>query len=94
MKRKWIVGIIAYFGLILLCVLVIYVIPSVRGMLVSTYLAEQGEISLTDEVEAYVIRDERVYVAGKSARVKQIAEAGKLYKAGTKVVEMTGEGVP
>lgn len=94
MKRKWLVGIIAYFGLILLCILVIYVIPSVRGMLVSTYLAEQGELSLTDEVEAYVIRDERVYVAGKQASVKHIAEEGKLYKAGTKVVEMTGDGVP
>lgn len=74
--------------------LVIYVIPSVRGMLVSTYLAEQGEISLTDEVEAYVVRDERVYVAGKSANVKHIADSSKLYKAGTRVVEMTGEGVP
>lgn len=94
MKRKWLVGIIAYVGLIAICMLVVYVIPSVRGMLVSTYLAEQGEISLTDEVEAYVVRDERVYVAGKPASVEHIADSSKLYKAGSKVVEMTGEGVP
>lgn len=94
MKKEWLKWGILYVALIFICVLVIYIIPSVRGILVKTYLAEQGEVSLTNEVEAYVVRDEKVYVAKNSADVKRVAEVGKLVKAGTKVVEMTGEGVP
>lgn len=93
-NRKIIGGAIAYGALILICVLIVYVIPSVQGMLVSTYLAEQGEINLTNEVEAYVVRDERVYVAKKSANIKRVADTGKLYKAGSNIVEMSGDGVP
>ena len=94
MKKNKLAWLIAYLGLILLCVVVIYVIPSVRGMLVSTYLAEQGEINLTNEVEAYVIRNEKVYVAKNATTVKRIAEEGQLYKAGSRIVEMSGEGLP
>ena len=93
-NRKLIAGVIGYGALILICVLVVYVIPSVRGMLVSTYLAEQGEINLTDEVQAYVVRNEKVYVTKKATNVKRVADTGKLYKAGSKIVDMSGEGVP
>ncbi len=93
-NKKLIGGVIAYVALILICVLIVYVIPSVRGMLVSTYLAEQGEIKLTNEVQAYVVRNEKVYVSEKAATIKRIAETGKLYKAGCKIVEMSGEGIP
>lgn len=93
-NKKLLTGVIAYFALIFICMLVIYVIPSVRGMLVDTYLAEQGEINLTNEVEAYVLRDEKVYVTKKATTIKRVAETGKLYKAGNKIVDMSGEGIP
>lgn len=94
MKKKALFGIIAYATLVLICVLAVYVVPSVRGMLVSTYLAEPGEINLTDSVDAFVVRDESVYLAKNSANVVRLADEGKLVKAGTQVVELEGEGVP
>ena len=94
MKKKAFLGVIVYAALILVCVLFVYIIPSIRGMMVSTYLAEPGEISLTDSVSAFIIRDESVYVAKKSTDIVRLADNGKLVKAGTQVVEMSGEGVP
>lgn len=94
MKKKAFLGLIVYAALILVCVLVVYIIPSIRGMMVSTYLAEPGEINLTNSVEAYIVRDETVYVAKKSSDVVRLADNGKLVKAGTQVVELSGEGVP
>lgn len=94
MKKKALIGLIIYAALILVCVVAVYVIPSVRGMLVSTYLAEPGEINLTDEVDAFIVRDETVYVAKTAKDVVRLADDGKLVKAGTQVVEFNGEGVP
>ena len=94
MKNKKVIGgVIAYGILIAICVLVIYIIPSVRGMLVSTYLAEQGEITITNEVQAYVVRNEKVYVSKQAATIKRVAETGKLYKAGSNIVQMSEEGL-
>ena len=94
MKNKKVIGgAIAYGILIAVCILIIYVIPSVRGMLVSTYLAEQGEITLTNEAEAYVVRNKKVYVSKQSTTIKRVAETGKLYKAGSSIVQMSGEGL-
>lgn len=91
--NKWLLWGAIYLGLILLCVLIVYIVPSVRGMLVRTYIAEQGEIRLTDEVTAYVVRDEEVYTAKKAGKVNRLAEEGKLVKAGTGVVEISGAGL-
>lgn len=92
-KNKQIVFLLAYLGLILLCALVVYVVPSVRGMLVKTYIAEQGELELKDNVDAYVVRDETVYLAANAGKVNRLAEKGKLVKAYTTVVEISGEGI-
>ena len=48
MKKKWIAAIIIYVALLIACIVVIYVVPSLRGMLEKTYVTEYGKID-TDQ---------------------------------------------
>lgn len=89
MKKKWITAIIIYLVLVLTCIIVVYAVPSVRGLLEKTYVTEFGTIDITDKVSAYIMRDETVYVAGHDYEVSRLAEPGKLIKARTPVVELT-----
>ena len=89
MKKKWIAAIIIYLALVIACIVVIYAVPSLRGMLEKTYVTEYGKIDITDEVSAYIVRDETVYVAAQNSEIKRVAKSDKLVKAGTRVVELT-----
>lgn len=88
MKKKWIAAIIIYLALLLACIIVIYAVPSLRGMLEKTYVTEYGKIDIADEVSAYIVRDETVYVAGQDSKVTRLAEPGVLTKAKTPIVEL------
>ncbi len=89
MSRKWIVAILVYIGLIALCCIVVYAVPSVRGMLEKTYIAQNGTIDVKDEVSGFIVRDETVYAAGQKSKINRLAETDKLVKAGTGIVELT-----
>ena len=89
MKKKWIAAIIIYLALVITCIVVIYAVPSLRGMLEKTYVTEYGKIDITDEVSAYIVRDETVYVAAQDSEIKRVAKPDRLVKAGTRVVELT-----
>ncbi|HHW94724.1 MAG TPA: hypothetical protein GX736_02200 [Mogibacterium sp.] len=93
MKKKWLVSLIIYLTLIALCALVIYIVPSVKGLLEKTYITESGEISVTDDVEAFIVRDETVYLAGRASTISRLADSDKLVKGGTRVVDISGEGL-
>ena len=88
LARKWIIAILVYVGLIALCCIVVYAIPSVKGMLERTYIAQNGTIDVKDEVSAFVVRDEIVYTAAERYMIKRVAETDKLVKADTKIVEL------
>ena len=89
MNKKRIAAILIYIGLIAVCVIALYVVPSVRGMLEKTYIAEYGSIDVTDEVSAFIVRDETVYTAEQPSKLNRLAEQGRLVKAGTTVVELS-----
>ncbi|MBE6028238.1 MAG: hypothetical protein E7227_06535 [Clostridiales bacterium] len=89
MSRKWIVAILVYIGLIALCCIVVYAVPSVRGMLEKTYIAQNGTIDVKDEVSGFIVRDETVYAAAEKSKINRLAETDKLVKADTRVVELT-----
>ncbi len=89
MKKKWIAAIGIYIGLFVICVIALYAVPSVRGMLEKTYIAEYGRIDVKDEVSAFLVRDEKVYIAKQDSDVNRLAEADKLVRANTRVVELT-----
>ena len=93
MKKKWLIGIIAYVGLLAICLIVVYLFPQVRGILTSTYIAEQGEISLSEDVTGYILRDETVYTAAAPSDIKRLAEEGTLYPANTQAVELSPGGI-
>ena len=88
-NKKWIVAVLVYIGLVALCCIALYVVPSVVGMFERTYIAEQGKIDVADEVSAFIVRDERVYVAAQKSTINRLADSDRLVKAGTKVVELT-----
>lgn len=89
MSKKWIAAIAIYLGLLTVCLVVLYAVPSVRGILEKTYIAEYGELDVKDEVSAFIVRDERVYLANQSSDVNRLIEEGKLVKAASAVVELT-----
>ena len=93
MKKTATKFIIGYVVAVAVCIICVYAIPSLRGMMIKTYITERGEINLTDETTGYVIRDEYVFTSKKAGTVKRIADSGKLIKAGTKVVSITGTGL-
>ena len=88
-NKKWIVAFLVYVGLVALCCIALYVVPSVIGMFERTYIAEHGKIDVADEVSAFIVRDERVYAASQKSSIKRLADSNTLVKAGTKVIELT-----
>jgi putative membrane fusion protein len=92
-NKKWIVAFLVYIGLVALCCVALYVVPSVVGMFERTYIAEHGKIDVADEVSAFIVRDERVYVAAQKSKINRLADSERLVKAGTKVVELTPSDV-
>ena len=88
MSKKWIAVIALYLGLLAACIVVLYAVPSVRGMLEKTYIAEFGTLDVKDEVLAFVVRDEQVYVAKQSSEINRLIEEGELVKAASAVVEL------
>lgn len=89
MKKKWLAVFIIYITLLAACLIVIYAVPSVKGMLEKTYVTEYGKIDITDEVSAYIVRDETVYVAAQDSEVERLADTDRLIKAKTKIVKLT-----
>ncbi len=72
-----------------MCCIALYVVPSVIGMFERTYIAEHGKIDVADEVSAFIVRDERVYVAGQKSSINRLADSNRLVNAGSRVVELT-----
>lgn len=87
--KKWLIAIVVYIGLIAVCCIAIYAVPFLGDKLERTYIAEYGSVDVTDEVSAFIVRDEKVYAASQPSRIKRLAEDGKLIIGNTKVVELT-----
>ena len=88
MKKKWLTAIIIYLVLLASCIVVVYAVPSVKGMLEKTYVAEFGKIDIADEVSAFIVRDETVYVAEQDSEVSRVAKEGSLVKATAHIVNV------
>lgn len=88
-NKKWIVAFLVYVGLVALCCIALYVVPSVVGMFERTYIAEHGKIDVADEVSAFIVRDEVVYAAAQKSKINRLADSNRLVKAGAKVIELT-----
>lgn len=81
-----------YIAAIIICIIFIYVIPSVENILERTYIAEPGTIVRSYDVDGFVVRDETVYVSDKAGSINRLIDSGQLVKGGSRVVEITGKG--
>lgn len=90
-SRKWIVAFLVYIGLIAICCIAVYAVPSVKGILERTYIAEYGKVDVKDEVTGFIVRDEVVYVAKNAGKINRLAEENTLVKAGARVIELKSE---
>lgn len=70
---------------------IIYIIPTVTGALVSSYTIEYGELKVSDETTAYLVRDEQVYTTENGGKANRYIEEGTLVRKGTTVMEVTGD---
>ena len=92
MMRK---GIITFFVLALIVLyVIIYLVPSVTGMLDSTYVVEYGVLSIHDDTTGFLIRNETVYAAETSGMVNRIQEEGALVRRGTRVIDISAASAP
>ncbi len=90
-NKKWI-WILIYLAAVAACIFVIYIIPSVAGLLEGTYVAEYGDIEVSDDAKAYVLRNEKVYTASKACNILQKAKEGQLVRVGTPIVAVAEGG--
>jgi len=91
MKKKWLTALIIYAGLVAICIVAIYVIPSVQGFLEQTYVAEYGSVEIADAIEGYIVRDETVYAASNAGTIERIQKEGELVTSGARVVELEAD---
>jgi len=67
---------------------VIYIVPKVSGALVSSYIAQYGQLKICDETTAYFVRNEKVYLAHASGQPNYFFEEGSLVRKDAKILEM------
>lgn len=91
-KRKASFWIAIYLILLVTVGLIIYLFPSVTGLLERTYIAEYGSVEVVDETSGWIIRNETVYTAPQAGEVTRNVVEGSLIKGGVTVVSFAGEG--
>jgi len=88
MKRRWF-WLILYTVAVALLAVIIYVAPSVAGLLDPSYIAKYGELTVTDEIDdAWIVRDETVYAANKSGSIERLSDDGALVSANDNVIKV------
>lgn len=87
MKRKK--RIIALFCTTLVILfIIIYAFPQVTGALKKTEIIEYGSLQVTDQVTAYIVRNEKVYFADKSGSIVYHAHEGEQVRKGMRILDI------
>lgn len=92
MSRKKKRPILIFVIILIVLYAIIYIVPKVSGALVSSYVAEYGELKISDETTAYFVRDEKVYVANANGKTNYFFENGSLIRKDTKVMQVKLNG--
>jgi hypothetical protein len=90
-KRFWSIFAI-YVAALVVVAIIIYAVPSLLGIFDSTYVAKYGTVEAKTDVQACILRDEKVYTASKSGKVSRLADDAELVRGGSNVVEISGQG--
>lgn len=91
MRRKgffWIV----YGAVAVILAVIIYLVPSIKNIMESTYVLEEGDLEIYDDVSGVVVRNETVYVSAEASSINRLSDEALLVKVGANVVELSGSG--
>lgn len=84
-KKKYIIFIIALFVLYL----VIYIVPKITGVFVSSYTVVYGELMFADEADGYFVKNETVYLANDGGKTNYYIDEDALVRKGTAIMEVS-----
>ena len=87
-KSRLIVGVVVFLAACVGLYAFIYVIPGISGALAKTAIVSYGNLRVTDETEAYLVRDELVLTAGQTGNVSYYVDEGVKTRKGTKVLDI------
>jgi hypothetical protein len=73
---------------------VIFVIPDLKGALRRTAVLEYGNLSISDEVTAYAVRDETVYMAARTGAIRYYVGEGVKVRKDVKLLDIVGGTAP
>ncbi|MGN0658344.1 MAG: HlyD family efflux transporter periplasmic adaptor subunit [Emergencia sp.] len=71
---------------------IIYIVPTVTGALVSSYTAGYGELKISDDAQCWLVRNETVYTAAAGGNANRYIKGGTLVRKGTQIMETDGSG--
>lgn len=81
---------LAVFVLLLIVLFtIIYILPNITGALTQTSIIEYGSIQVSDEVTAYFVRDERMYLANQTGTINYYVAEGEQVRKGVKVLDIS-----
>ncbi len=83
--------IVIYILIVLVLCFVIYLLPKLSDTMTKTVIAEHGTMEISDEVECYAARNEKVYTAGSSGQTEYLVDEGEKVRKGTRVLKITGD---
>lgn len=69
--------------------LIIYIIPSLTGLFQTTETVENGQVEVSEEIQCYFARNEKVYTAPSDGKVVFIKKEGEKIRTGTKIARIT-----
>lgn len=85
-KRKKVFS--GFLAALIILFLIIYAFPNVTGALKKTEIIEYGGIQVVDQVTAYFVRDEMVYLANKTGSINYYVEEGEQVRKGVKILDL------
>lgn len=87
---------LAFIVFALTCMLlyiVIYVIPGVSGALKRTEIINYGELTVTDNITCYLVRNEKIYLSDTNGDINYYYEEGEHVRKGTKILDIQKNNV-
>lgn len=87
-NKKTIAAITVFILLSLALYSFIYVVPRITGALTRTAIISYGNLKVTDDAKAFIVRDELVLSANQSGSISYYVEEGLKTRKGTKVLDI------
>lgn len=82
-------AIVLFCTTLVILFIIIYVFPNVTGALKKTEVIEYGSLQVTDQVTAYIVRNETVYFANKSGSITYRVKEGQMVRKGENILDLT-----